>query len=161
MPPPERNRWTEWKEIILQRREAIRLSIADWWVQCREEPALVWQTPLVRYITYFSIGLVALLAVRSAAHLLEPPNAKQMSPRARTANFDVICTNPECGRHFVIKRQFSFDAFPVKCPFCKKPTGHLALRCHSPSCRGTLQPSHLENGVPVCDSCDQPLRTPD
>ncbi len=153
MPAPERNRWLEWLEIGKARRESASINLREWWTAAKEEPELVWQTPAVRYTTYITGGLLMVLALRTAVDMFQPVNPAMMTPPAKTAYFDVICSNAACGRHFVIERKFSFHRFPVTCPFCKQPTGQRALRCPSATCHGRMTIVTEVQGQPTCQVC--------
>ena len=157
MPAPERNRWAEWWGIAKERSESARVGFNEWCQACREEPSLIWATPAVRYTTYVIAGLIAALVIRAVVEMIQPVPTSEMTPRARTAHFDVICTNPECGRHFVIDRKFGYDSFPVTCPYCKQKTGYHALRCNSERCRGRLVPTIEVDGEFRCPICGEPI----
>jgi hypothetical protein len=160
MPAPERNRWTEWLEIAKERRESLRYQFNEWVTACREEPVLIWETPLVRYGTYATAGVIAILCLRFATGLLVPAGAGAVAKRAETASFHVVCSNSACGKHFVIERAFSFDRFPVTCPFCQQETGQRALRCRSKICLGKMVTVVKRDGRYHCTECGQPIGGP-
>ncbi len=157
MPMPSRDKWAEWRELAAQFREQTRVQFNEWVFACRDEPALIWQTPLVRYITYGAGGLLSILALRFAMLLFVPTNAGEIAPRAVTAHFDVVCTDSDCGRYFKIERKFRFDDFPVRCFFCKKETGHLATHCTSDRCGGRITPTVKTDTGVVCRVCREPV----
>ncbi len=157
MPAPGRNRWSEWWEIARERHEAVRVGFNNWFEACREEPTLIWQTPAVRYTTYVVGLLIAALMVRAVIEAIQPIPTDAMTPRADTAHFDVICTNPDCGRHFIIDRKFGYDNFPVRCPYCNQESGRHALRCNSDRCRGRLVPTIESDGEYRCPICGEPI----
>jgi hypothetical protein len=105
----------------------VRIRLVAWAEACREEPTLIWQTPAVRYTVYGLGGLLTVWMVGAFIGMFAPADA---IPRARTADFHVVCTNPRCGHHFLINRKFGFDDFPVKCPRCAQITGAQAIRCN-------------------------------
>ena len=133
---------------------------AEWWAAVRAEPELFWQTVAVRYATYAVGGLVVLAVARGAIDLAEPGGAIDPSPVARTAHFDVICSNPKCGRYYVIERKFSFRRFPVACSRCQQNTGQRALRCTSKACRGKLAMTIAVDGGLHCAACSESLGQP-
>ena len=157
MPAPERNRWMEWWEITRSRKEAARIGLREWWEAVKAEPELVWQTPAVRYTTFLIGALIAVIAVRTAIDMLQPVDPALMTPLAKTANFDVICSNARCGRHFIIERKFKFRKFPVSCPYCELKTGQRALRCTSKTCRSKLVLTVRVDGQVHCADCRAPL----
>jgi len=157
MPAPERNRWAEWVQIGKERKEAARVSFNEWVEQVKLEPTLIWQTPAVRYTTYAIGSIVAVLIVRTAIDMIQPVPASMITPRARTADFNVICSNPQCRKNFTIQRKFNFHDFPVKCPFCKQMTGQHAMRCRSETCHGKLVITKTSEGVTRCTECDAPI----
>ncbi|MCH7527747.1 MAG: hypothetical protein IID39_09950 [Planctomycetes bacterium] len=155
MPAPDRDRWSEWRELAKARTEAAREDLKEWWEVCYAEPVLFWQTPAVRYTTYGLGAILLLLLLRGTFRMLEPAGGGVPQARAVTANFDVICSNPGCGRHFVIERKFRFRKFPVTCPFCSLETGHRALRCRSQTCRGKLARTVQGDDGWHCARCNQ------
>ncbi len=154
---PSRDKWAEWRELSKQYKEGVRIQFNDWVYACRDDPALIWQTPMVRYITYGVGGIVAILLLRFAMGLFVPAGAGQIAPRAETAHFDVICTDSACGKYFKIERRFRFDDFPVKCLFCKQETGQLATRCTSQRCGGRMTPTIENDGATTCRVCGEPI----
>lgn len=157
MPAPRRDRWVEWQNVARERAEAAREVLREWWVAVRAEPELFWQTVAVRYTTYAVGGLVVFWFARGAIDMVQPAGAIEASPLARTAHFDVICSNPRCGRHYIIERRFKFKRFPVACPHCQQNTGQRALRCTSKACRGKLAATIEVNGGLHCAVCSEPV----
>lgn len=157
MPAPERNQWLEAWAAAKEWSATIRVNLRLWWEAVKAEPALFWQTALVRYAAYTLGALVCVVTLRTAVAALQPPDTGKFQPRADTALFDAICYNPDCGKHFVIERKFRFHNFPVVCPFCKQKTGQRALRCASKTCRGKLVMTVEEKGVIYCAECDAVL----
>jgi len=155
MPAPERNRWVEWWAIAKERKEVAKVNVAGWWMACREEPSLLWQTPAVRYATYVMGGLVLVFALRTAIEMFQPVPSSAITPRASTAYFNVICANQACGKNFAIERKFRFDDFPVTCPHCQQPTGLRAMRCYSDLCRGRLVKTQEVDGRIRCVECGE------
>jgi hypothetical protein len=146
------NRLAEWLMLVRRQTPIVREHFAAWIEAVREEPRLAWETSAVRYTVY---GLAALVLVWFATNLSgwiapPPPSAK---PAATTADFHVVCSDPNCGYHFVIHRKFGFDDFPVECPKCHHKTGVSARRCNSPTCDGRwVAPLQTDQGLkcPLC-----------
>lgn len=133
MPVQKESKIAEWIAALREGWPGVRVRFDEWKDTVRENPALIWATPAVRYPVYGIGALLAVWALTWAVGQLQPPEAV---PPAETADFHVLCTNPECGHHFVINEEFDFDDFPVVCPKCKKKTGQRAVRCASQTCRG-------------------------
>lgn len=154
MPPPQRSRLVEW--VMLLKDEWLpsqRARLVAWYEAVRAEPVLIWQTPTIRYGVYGLGGLLAVWLLVWALSLLEPPAPAEVRARARTANFHVVCTNPDCGNHFMIAREFGFKKFPVECPQCHQRTGQRAMRCNSRACRGRFVAIIEIDGELRCREC--------
>jgi hypothetical protein len=147
------SRLAEWMEIARTQAPLLRDRFDSWVAAVREDPALLWQTVAVRYATYVIGALVLVWAVTGLAGLITPPAPAGAKPEATTADFHVLCTNPDCGHHFVIHQAFDFHRFPVTCPACQRETGARALRCNSPTCRGRWVVPQMRNGEPCCPFC--------
>jgi hypothetical protein len=152
----------EWWEAIRQHAPTLRDQAADAVDRARENPAGLWQIPVVRYGTY-GLGVILLIWFASAvASWIAPPASSDKVPeRATTADYHVLCTNPECGQHFVINRKFGFHRFPVPCPSCQQKTGEQAWMCNSPSCAGRWVVPIESDGEMICPECGQPFPEPD
>lgn len=154
MPLPSRSRVSEW--FVLLKDEWLPSQwarLVAWGGAVREEPYLIWQTPTIRYGVYALGCLLGVWVLVWAASLLEPAPVKDARPRAQTANFHVVCTNPECGHHFMIAREFGFKKFPVECPKCQQRTGQRATRCNSAACRGRFVATIEIDGELRCSQC--------
>lgn len=138
----------------------VRVRFGEWWAACRGEPILFWHTPAIRYSAFALGGLLAIWAVLGVVGMFTPAG-KTGVPRATTADFHVICTDPACGAQFVIKKPFGFHKFPVECPRCKKTTGERALRCVSATCKGKWVTPRLVDGAYRCPDCQAVLGRPD
>ncbi|NOT00034.1 MAG: hypothetical protein HOP29_05355 [Phycisphaerales bacterium] len=152
MPLPDRNRWSEFRETARERREIARHQFNEWINAAKQEPALIWQTPAVRYAVYIVASVIGILVIRTTIGLIQP-SPKEVVPRATTANFQVICTNQGCWHHFMIERKYRFTGFPVECPTCHQISGQQAMRCDSTTCRGRLVPSTVVDGRIRCVQC--------
>jgi hypothetical protein len=97
---------------------------------------MIWNSQIVRLAAYVLGGLVLIWIIHWAVNLAVPPKPASARPEATTADFHVICTHHDCGNHFVIRREFGFDDFPVSCPRCNQKTGQRAVSCNSEACRG-------------------------
>jgi len=124
----------EWYLALREHAPTLWEGFLNWLEAVRSEPALFWQTPAVRYVTYFVCGLVLVWGVRTGVWLVTPPPPDGARQVASSADFHVICANPYCGAHFVIRREFGFDDFPVTCPHCKQKTGFRAVPCTADDC---------------------------
>jgi hypothetical protein len=148
------NRLVEWYLAAKQQAPRVRESAAEWLGQVKEEPRLLWATPAVRYAVYGTGALVAAWCVTFFVGLFTPARAASAKPAATTADFHVVCANPDCGHHFVINRKFGFGKFPVECTKCRKPTGMAARICASPTCVNRwVVPRATESGL-TCPYCN-------
>lgn len=143
--------------IIRTQTPVLKQRFADWIADCREEPRLIWETTAVRYISYGVVGILLAWLVSGLIELVAPVPQAAVKPPAETADYHVLCTNPECGEHFVINRPFGFDDFPITCPKCKKETGRRAVRCVSEMCGGRwVVPTEADDRL-YCPHCAQPF----
>jgi hypothetical protein len=153
MPQERPNRLVEWWLLLKRQTPLMRQYVADWFAAVREEPYLIWQTPAIRYAVYGVGGLMLVWIVTGIVSAMVPPPPAGAQPRATTADFHVLCTNPSCGEHFVINRKFGFKAFPVKCIKCGLNTGYAARKCNSSTCRGRWVVPFKEEAVHKCPHC--------
>ena len=128
------NRLVEWLLAIRAHAPTVRQGLTHWWEAVREEPALLWETPAVRYGAYALGGAVAIWLISLGVTMITPPLPEGAKPAATSADFHVICSDATCHTHFVIHREFGFHAFPVTCPKCKRRTGRLAVPCTGDDC---------------------------
>lgn len=136
---------------------SVRIRTAEWAEACRAEPALIWQTPAVRYATYVTLALLALWLLRVIIGAATP---REVIERAETADFHVVCTNPDCGHHFVINRKFRFKSFPVVCPKCSQQKGVQAVRCvGGPRDGAWVAAERNERGELVGPDCAVPVES--
>ncbi len=133
---------------------SARQQVGEWAQACRAEPILIWHTPAVRYTVYVLAFVILAYAV-SCLVWLASPGGPEPVPYAETADFHVICTDPSCGKHFVINREFDFDDFPVECIKCKKRSAYHAFRCFSETCQGKWVVPKSENDKLVCPYCGE------
>lgn len=153
MAQEKQSRLEEWAGIVRAQIPVVRERFDTWVAGVAEDPSLLWQTATVRYTVYVFGAVILFWAVSGVAHMVTPPLPANARPEATTADFHVICANPECGHHFVIHRDFAFDQFPVACPKCKRATGMQARRCNSPTCRGRWVPPESRDGHSYCPVC--------
>jgi len=125
---------SEWGDAIRAHAPEVRRAAGVWVGRVREEPLLLWEPPAVRYAVYVVGAIVAVWLINFAIHAFAPPLPVAAGPGATTADFHVICSNPACGKHFVVHRKFGFRGFPVACPFCKQKTGLRAVPCTADTC---------------------------
>ncbi len=149
------NRLAEWLTLLRKNIPVVREHFLDWVEAVREEPRLAWETPALRYGVYGLSGIILLWVAAGVVRLAVPPLPASAKPQATTADFHVVCANPDCSHHFVIHREFGFDDFPVLCPECKRESGVAARRCNSATCAGRwVAPQSTAEGMvcPVCGS---------
>ncbi len=128
------SRLIEWYMALREHAPTLRQGFADWLEAVRAEPVLLWATPAVRY-TVYGIGAVVLaLTLSSAVSLITPPPPTGARDVATSADFHAICANPDCGKHFVVRRSFGFNGFPVPCPHCGRNEGLRAIPCTADDC---------------------------
>jgi len=158
MPPPPPNRFIAWYLLVKDEWwPSQRQRLGDWFAAVREEPVLIWQTPQIRYTVYGLGALAGVMVLVWGTSLLEPVVPQGVQPRTRTANFHVVCSNPDCSHQFVIIRKFRFDDFPVACPQCEQETGRRAVRCGSPTCRRRYVAPIESDGRLHCSACGADL----
>ena len=157
MAQEDRNRLAEWVLLFRGWVPVLRHQLAEWLEVVRQEPRLVWEATAVRYFTYGLGGLIVVWIVTGVASMVTPGLPADAQSEAKTADYRVICTNPDCGVHFVIHRKFGFDGFPVKCPKCQQRTGARALRCNSPACRGRWVVPERVGNMLRCPDCGDRL----
>jgi hypothetical protein len=133
---------------------SARQRSAEWVASVREEPALIWQTPAIRYGVY-AVGLVIVALILQWGIGFISAGGPGVQPPAKTASFHVLCSN--CQHSFVINRKFGFDSFPVECPKCHQHTGQRAYQCFSNTCKGRWTYAIPVNKQLVCARCREPL----
>lgn len=154
------NRLAEWLIVLREQGPVLRRRFAEWLGAVREEPVLLWHTPAVRCAAYILAGLLFLWVATAARDLMLPAPSAGAKPVANTADFHVVCSDQHCAHHYLIRREFGFHRFPVKCPKCRKPTGTRARRCNSTTCRGRwVAPADTPAGH-ECPICRTPLPDP-
>lgn len=151
------NRLAEWVVLLREQVPVVRRHLSEWAKACWEEPRLIWETSAVRYATYLLAGMIGLWGVVTMADLIAPPRPVSARPEATQADFHVICSNPDCRHHFVIRRKFGFRKFPVRCPKCGREMGEQARRCTSKACQGRWVLPAKREGLAVCPRCGEPL----
>lgn len=156
MAQEQHNRFVEWLHLLRNQLPIFRRQAAQWAGEVREEPRLLWETPAVRYVTYGVVGLVLLLVASRIPRMFGPPLPPNAKAVAKTADYHVICTDEDCGHHFVINREFGFRGFPVHCPKCQKETGHQAIRC---ACGRWIVPE-VRDGASYCPECSARVPSP-
>ena len=151
------NRLVEWYLLLRRNFPVLRQHATDWTEAVKEEPALIWQTPAIRYAVYLVCGLILVSTVSWVTGALTPPPPPGARTEATEADFHIICSDPSCGIHFAVRRPFGFDEFPVPCPKCSKLTGYAARKCESDTCRGKWVVAVKVEGVMRCPVCDAPF----
>ncbi len=147
------NRLAELLLLLRAQLPAVRHRFDEWFSAVREEPALIWETPAVRYAVYATGGLVLAWLTLWGAELISSPPPDNARPAATTADFHVVCADAACAHHFGMRRKFGFRKFPVDCPKCQKQTGVMARRCDSQNCRERWVAPLEEDGKTYCSVC--------
>jgi len=147
------NRIADWINILRKQIPVARQHFVEWIESVREEPIHFWETPAVRYATYgLSFTLVVWVLV-SGMNFFVPPPPPDAQPVSSTADFHVVCNDPECDHHFVIHRKFKFKNFPVDCSKCRRITGMQARKCNTSYCKGRwIAPYKTDDGL-TCPTC--------
>lgn len=130
-------------------REQARMALA----RLRAEPGRVWEVAAVRYAVYGLVGLIATWILAFVVGLISPPPPPGARDPARSADFRIVCGDPQCGYNYVLRREFGYEGFPAACHRCKKVTGVPGRRCFSPRCEGRwIAPveSETQSTCPVC-----------
>jgi hypothetical protein len=147
------NRFVEWYLLAKAHWPVLHERFREWCAAVREEPILIWETPAVRYTAYGLAGMIGLVITLKVGGALVPPPPVGAKATATTADYHVVCSDANCGHHFVIHRKFGFRGFPVECTKCGKPTGQRAVRCNSKTCQGRwIAPLQTDAGrqCPLC-----------
>lgn len=147
------NKLAEWLSIVREQSPTWREAVRRWAAHVMEDPSLIWQNAVVRYVTYGLAGIVLLVTVNTIMRAVSPPVPQSAKPEAVTADYHVICTAGNCGHHFVINRRFGFNGFPVTCSQCEKETGSQAIKCPQMTCQRWVVPIETETGR-YCPECD-------
>ncbi len=147
------NRLVEWVMLIRKNVPILREQARDWALEVRDEPRLLWEAAAIRYVAYGVVAVFLVWGVTFAVGMLTPPPPAGARAQATTADYHVICSDPSCGYHFVIQREFGFHGFPIQCPMCKKQAGASARRCNSSSCGGRWVAPVESNGKMKCPAC--------
>jgi len=151
------NRLAEFVMLLRKNVPLLREQLEVWASEIREHPRLLWETTAIRYTVYAGGGLLAAWLLTLFVGFLTPPPPAGAKSTATTADYHVICSDPSCAYHFVIKREFGFTGFPIECPKCKKPTGISARRCNSATCQGRWVAPVEVDGVKNCPICGAAL----
>lgn len=152
------NPLTEWLHAVRAQVPILCERAGAWLRAIREEPALVWQTPAVRYAAFGLLALVVVLGIRTGIGMITLPLPPEAGQAATSADFHVICSKPDCGQHFVIHRELGFRKFPVACTKCREVTGASARRCHSSTCRGRWVAAEKRDNITACPHCGAEFR---
>lgn len=136
MAQEDRSWLVEWLEAARSQVPVIRLHVKEWFATVGEDPNLIWETAAVRYTVYGLGGVVLMWLASAVPGMFTPPLPPSARAEATTADYHVVCVNPQCDNHFVIHREFGYSGFPVDCAKCGEHTGKPARRCSSGTCRG-------------------------
>ncbi len=149
------NRLSEWLLIVREQAPVLRRRFLDWVEDCKQQPYLIWETTAVRYSAYGLIVLVVMWVCSTATTMLSPPLPVDAQSLATSGDFHVLCSDEDCGQHFVINRAFGFHDFPVRCPACKLLSGQSARRCLSTVCGGRYVVPIERDGQSQCPYCQE------
>ena len=147
----------EWLQIARTQMPVARTHARAWLAAARDEPALIWRTPAVRFGTYGLVAVFLLVSVKAGLEMFTTPLPPDARASASSADFHVVCSSDTCRQHFVIHRDFGFDDFPVECVKCSKATGLRAGRCYSSKCRGRWIAPQRQGSVAPCPHCGADL----
>lgn len=147
------NPLTEWLHAAQTQVPILRNRAAIWLAGAREDPALIWNTPVIRYGVYGLVAVVTLVSVQTGIGMFSAPAPADAGPTATSADFHVVCSDQACDAQFVVHRKFGFDRFPVECVKCKKATGLSSRRCHSSTCRGRWVAPKKQGKTKACPHC--------
>ena len=147
------NAFSEWLQAAQAQVPILRGRAAEWLGAAREDPAMIWRTPAIRYGVYGLAAVVVLVSAQAGIGMFSAPVPDDAGPTATSADFHVVCSDQACGSHFVIHRDFGFDDFPVECAKCKKATGLPSRRCHSATCRGRWVAPKQQGATKACPHC--------
>lgn len=100
----------------------LRGRLRAWGAEVKEDPTLLWRTPLIRISFYLLLGIGLFLGVRWGTGALVAAGAAKPPPPP-TAMLYVVCTNPECLHSFAVTVARDFKEWPMKCGAC----GQLAV----------------------------------
>jgi len=152
------NRLVEWVALIRKNAPIFREQARDWMSEVREEPRLLWEASAIRYAIYGVGAILAIWSVTFLIGMLTPPPPLGAKSEATTADYHVICSDPACGYHFVVQREFGFRGFPIQCPKCNKQAGVSARRCNSATCMGRWIAPIEVNGLMTCPVCGATMK---
>lgn len=147
------NRLVELWLLARKQWPVARQHFERWLEAVREEPRLIWETVAIRYSVYGLGAILLATVVVKGVGMITPPPPASAKAAASTADFHVVCAQPQCGHHFVIHRKFGFRGFPVECPKCKQKTGAQARKCPSPACQGQWVAPSKQGNVVTCPHC--------
>ena len=146
------------QELMVGLREwlpGVKPRAIEWWETIREEPGQLWASLAFRCVCLVAGGIVVLWISTAIVSWVARGPQSAHGPAARTANFDVLCSDADCAHRFVINRKFSFHKFPVTCIKCKQETGQRGRRCASNTCSGKLAIALESDLGPICNQCGQ------
>lgn len=147
------NRMAELVALLRKNAPIARDHAREWFGHVREDPQILWGTPVIRYTAYGLGALVLSWVLVFVIRVFTPPAPPGAKDPAVTADYHVVCSDPACEYNFVLTREFGFDRFPVTCDRCKKETGMPGRRCHSSKCQGRWVAPLTNEGRQVCPHC--------
>ena len=147
------NRLVELVALVRKNAPILREQARDWISEVREEPRLLWEASAIRYLTYGIGAILSIWLVISVVETLTPPPPAGARPESTIADYHVVCSDPACGYHFVVQREFGYRGFPIQCAKCAKQAGVSARRCNSSTCLGRWVAPVEVHGASRCPDC--------
>ncbi|GEM_PF-900302 len=125
-------RWIAWREGL------------------RQDPSLLWRTPLVRLAGLLLGGIVLVLGVNWFIGVLTLGGSSlKVEEPTPWATLHVACANPACRAVSKTRQPMDFKAWPLKCEKCGQMSVYRAARC--PVCRHWyVNPPDGQGGCPFC-----------
>lgn len=137
------HRCRQWLAACPQRWHAWRADL-------REDPTLLWRTPVIRLGGLVLAGVVLLAVIQGLVGAFTPAGTPGAFQKAtRTATLYVACTNPDCLASFVVRQPMDFKDWPLACPRCDRQTAYRATVCQTCGHWFAVAPG----GIPACPHC--------
>ncbi len=105
------NDWKQWREGF------------------RQDPAVLWHSPLVRICGLVVVGIVVLAGVHWFISGLVPADHGTGGEAVNLATLFVACTNSQCRADRVTRQPMDFKDWPLECERCGQATVYRATRC--------------------------------
>lgn len=107
----------------------------QWREDLKEDPSLIWRTPLVRIAIWIILGIAILVGGQLLISSLRPAGSVRGERAAATAlaTLYVACAHADCLAAFTSRQPMSFREWPLACEKCKRQSVYRAQIC--PTCR--------------------------